>query len=165
MRVSRRAIALCFSALCGCAGTSTSTAASTPVAEAAVAQEASPSEATQTEAEGSNFEGMVAVVSVADHAAALAWHEKWIGRKPDMVPVEGVAEWRLHGESWLQLALDPERAGKGTVIINVNDLAAQREICKAPGVELGETQDLGFIKMAQTADPEGNLVVFVQSMQ
>ncbi|MEO1336978.1 MAG: hypothetical protein AAFV29_15135, partial [Myxococcota bacterium] len=61
-----------------------------------------------------NLKNLVAVIPVKDHAAATAWYKKWIGRDADAAPAEGVAEWKLAGDGWLQVALDPENAGNTT---------------------------------------------------
>lgn len=111
---------------------------------------------------GSNLASVVAVVPVKDHEAAMAWYRSWIGREADLVPTDGVAEWNLAGNGWLQVSLDPDHAGGTTVVIGVNDIEAQRSACGAVGVTVSEVQDYGFIKIVEAQDPDGNKVVFVQ---
>jgi hypothetical protein len=43
----------------------------------------------------STLVSVVGVLPVADHAEAVTWYQKWIGRGPDVKPMDGVAEWRL----------------------------------------------------------------------
>lgn len=128
-----------------------------------VAESASgPGVDTPTERVESNLLGAVAVLPVADHESAVAWYQAWIGREADVVRMEGVAEWKLAGTAWLQVALDDRSAGQTTVVVTVRSVAAQSEVFAAAGLTLGETQDFGFIKMAEAVDPAGNKVVFVQ---
>jgi hypothetical protein len=108
-----------------------------------------------------SFKNVNAILPVSDHAAAVAWYKLWIGRGPDVEPMEGVAEWQLADNAWIQVALDPESAGKTSVVIGVEDIDSHvAELTKA-GVTVGEVQDYDFIKMSEVLDPEGNKVNFV----
>lgn len=112
-----------------------------------------------------NIANVVAVVPVRDHRSAVTWYTTLLGRGADVVPADDVAEWQLADNAWLQVGADPERAGYTTVIIGVHDIDAQRNFCERAGVTLGEIVEIPeLIKMAETADPEGNKVVFVQDI-
>ncbi|MFE0023793.1 VOC family protein [Amycolatopsis sp. NPDC059021] len=108
-----------------------------------------------------NFKNVNAVLPVADHAAALAWYKRWIGRDPDVVPTEGVAEWKLAENAWIQVAHAPEAAGKTSVVIGVEDIDTHVAGLTSEGVTCGEVQDYGFIKLTDVVDPEGNKINFV----
>lgn len=109
----------------------------------------------------SRFKNVVAVLPVADHAGALAWYTNWIGRGPDVEPMEGVAEWQLAEHAWIQVGQDEENAGNGSVIVGVDDLDELVADLGKVGVTCGEIQDYDFIKLSELADPEGNTVNFV----
>ena len=113
-----------------------------------------------------NFTSVFSVLHVVDFAGAVEWYAKWLGRKPDVTPYEGIAEWKLAENAWIQVSVapDPSLAGKSFVVCGVNDVEVQRAVCQDAGVTASETQDLGFIKLAQVCDPAGNTVVFVQEM-
>jgi hypothetical protein len=112
----------------------------------------------------SNLTSVISVLPVVDHSDAVAWHARWIGRGPDVEPMEGVAEWQLADNGWIQVSADPGSAGKTTVVIGVADIDAQRSACEAAGVPWGEVNDYGFVKTAEAADPAGNTIVFVQDV-
>lgn len=114
----------------------------------------------------SNFTSVYSVLHVNDFDVAVEWYAKWLGRKPDLTPDEGVAEWQLAENAWIQVSVapDPSLAGKSFVVCGVHDVEAQRKVCQDAGVSAGETQDFGFIKLAQINDPAGNTVAFVQEM-
>jgi hypothetical protein len=112
----------------------------------------------------SNLANVVAVLPVADHAKAVMWYAKWIGRAPDVEPMEGVAEWQLAENAWIQVSLDPESAGRTTVVVGVADLDAQRAACAAADVAVGEVNDYGFVRTAEAVDSDGNKVQFVQEV-
>jgi predicted enzyme related to lactoylglutathione lyase len=112
----------------------------------------------------SNLASVVGVLPVIDHAEAVKWYQKWIGRAPDVEPTEGVAEWQLAPNAWIQVSADPESAGRTTVVVGVKDIDEQRSACAAAGVAVGDVSDFGFVKTAEAADPEGNKILFVQEV-
>jgi hypothetical protein len=87
---------------------------------------------------------------------------EWIGRAPDVEPMEGVAEWQLVENAWIQVSVDPESAGHSTVVVGVKDIDAQRSAFAAVAVPVSDVNDYGFIKTAEAVDPAGNKIVFVQ---
>lgn len=113
----------------------------------------------------SRFTGVVAVLPVTDHAASVSWYTKWLGRDPDVVPAEGVAEWQLAGAAWLQVGLNPEAAGHTSVVVTVPDVSAQQKACRDLGLEVGDVQDYGVVKIITLSDPDGNQVMFVEEVQ
>ncbi|MGK5740576.1 VOC family protein [Micromonospora sp. URMC 103] len=108
-----------------------------------------------------NFKNVNAVLPVTDHAAAVAWYKRWIGRGPDVEPMEGIAEWQLADNAWIQVSHDPEAAGKTSVVIGVEDIDSHVNTLASEGVRCGEIHDYGFIKLAELVDPEGNKINFV----
>lgn len=112
----------------------------------------------------SNLASVVGVLPVADHAEAVTWYEKWIGRGPDVKPMEGVAEWQLAENAWIQVSVDPESAGRTTVVVGVADIDKQRSACAAADVAVGDINDYGVVKTAEAVDPAGNKILFVQEV-
>jgi predicted lactoylglutathione lyase len=104
-----------------------------------------------------------AVVPVSDHAASVDWYSKWIGRKPDVVPTDGVAEWRIADNAWLQVSQAPSSdvAGKTSVVIGVEDIDSHVTSLEGSGVTTGDVNDYGFIKLTEVTDPDGNKISFV----
>jgi hypothetical protein len=112
----------------------------------------------------SNFASVVGVLPVTDHATAVEWYQRWIGRGPDVEPMEGVAEWQLAENAWIQVSVDPDSAGRTTVVVGVGDIEAQRTTCAEAGVAIGDVNDYGFVKTAEAVDPAGNKILFVQEV-
>jgi len=112
----------------------------------------------------SNLVSVVSVLPVADHAVAVKWYKKWIGRAPDVMPMDGVAEWQLAPGAWIQVALDANAAGRSTVVVGVRDVEAQRSACATAGIAVGAVSDYGFVRIAEAIDPAGNKVLFVQEV-
>ena len=113
----------------------------------------------------SNINSVIAVLPVKDQDTAVEWYKKLLGRDADIVPVEGVAEWQLAENAWIQVTTDPERAGSATAIIGVNDIDSQCTFCAAANVPHGEVIEYPeIIKMIEVIDPDGNKIAFVQDI-
>ncbi len=112
-----------------------------------------------------NINSVIAVVPVKDFDKAIKWYKKLLGRDADIIPAEGVAEWQLAANAWLQVTIDQERAGGTTVIVGVNDVEAQCNFFAEANVQFGEVVEYpGIIKMTEVIDPDGNKVAFVQDI-
>ena len=112
-----------------------------------------------------NILGVISVVPVRDFDNACSWYEKLFGRAPDIVPTDGIAEWQLVQNGWVQVATDPERAGTANVAILVGDLEAQCNSCASADLSMGEIVEYsGIVIVAETSDPDGNKISFVQTL-
>jgi predicted enzyme related to lactoylglutathione lyase len=112
-----------------------------------------------------NINSVISVIPVKDFEKAFEWYRKLFGRDPDIVPMEGIAEWQLVENAWIQVSIDPERAGNTTVVVGVNDVEAQCKIYSEANFLVGEIVEYPeLIKMAEIIDPEGNKISFVQDI-
>lgn len=112
-----------------------------------------------------NINSVISVVPVKDFEEAFEWYKNLFGRDPDIVPMEGIAEWQLVENAWIQVATDPERAGTTTVIVGVNDVEAQCKTLSEANLSVGKIVEYPeIIKMAEITDPEGNKISFVQDI-
>lgn len=113
----------------------------------------------------SSINSLVAVMPVKNFDKASIWYATLLGREADLIPVEEVAEWQLAEGAWLQVSTDPERAGSSTVVIGVDDIEQQCQLCESAGIAMSDVQEFpGVIKMAEVCDPEGNKVSFVEDI-
>ena len=108
------------------------------------------------------FDSVVSVVTVKDYAAARAWYSQLLG-EPASEHEPGTGEWKI-GDTWLQVTEDPSRAGHAIAVLMTQDLAGQVVACKEYGMNVGETQDFGFIRLAIVADPDGNQLQMVEAV-
>lgn len=112
-----------------------------------------------------NINSVISVIPVNDFEKALSFYIKLFGRDPDIVPMEGIAEWQLIENAWIQVSINPERAGTATVVVGVNEIEAQCEECISATLSIGDIVEYpGIIKMAEINDPEGNTIAFVQDI-
>ena len=64
----------------------------------------------------------LAGIAVRDFDTATGWYSQLLGRAPDTLPMEGLAEWRFEDGGWLQVLADPARAGSSVVTFVERDL-------------------------------------------
>lgn len=103
---------------------------------------------------------LVSVINVSNYNSSLAWYQKWLG-EPNEIPMEGVAEWRIADNAWLQLSLG-EPVGNATVVIGVDDVSDCRNKLIAVGIEAGEIVDWDVVLVCDLTDLEGNSISLVQ---
>lgn len=103
---------------------------------------------------------LVSVINVSNYNSSLAWYQKWLG-EPNEIPMEGVAEWRIADNAWLQLS-SGEPVGNATVVIGVDDVSDCRNKLIAVGIEAREIVDWDVVLVCDLTDLEGNTISLVQ---
>ena len=104
---------------------------------------------------------VVAVMIVRDLDAVLPWYRSLLG-DPDLTPMDGVAEWKIAENAWVQVSAETERAGGSNVILQVDDVDVARREVVEKGITAGDVADYGFVRVLDLADPDGNRVSLVQ---
>ena len=106
-------------------------------------------------------------IPVRELGPAVEWYRAAFGLgEPDLVPMEGLAEYDL-GAFWLQLAAAPERAGREglTVNISVADAGGLREELAGKGLEVSEVERYeGVVEFFALTDLDGNTIGFVTEL-
>ena len=107
---------------------------------------------------------IVSVFQVSDIEKSLSWYKKWLG-EPDVVPMEGVAEYELNKDVWLQLSYEgTDKIQKSSIIIGIEDIKSCKQILGDNGIETGEIQDYEVVLVFDIYDPDGNRISFVQEL-
>lgn len=107
-------------------------------------------------------EHVLAVVPVADLARARDWYVRLFGRAPDNQPMETLDEWRVTGTGWVQVHVDPDRAGRGLLNLAVDDVDAHVRDLRERGVAAGEVQVVTKgVQLCPLQDPDGNVVTLL----
>ena len=101
-------------------------------------------------------------VAVADLASALAWHEAFHGREPDMRPHAREVCWQVAEAGWVYVVQDPERAGRGLLTIIVTDLDERLRALADRGLVPVETEMTSPRKVT-FVDPDGNRLSLAQT--
>jgi hypothetical protein len=116
----------------------------------------------------SNINSVIAVLQVNNQETAMEWYKNLLGRDADIVPMEGVAEWQIADNAWIQVTVDPtnlDRIGKATVIVGVNNIEEQCSICDKANIKRSEVIEYPeIIKMFKVVDPDGNKISFIEDI-
>lgn len=108
---------------------------------------------------------VLAIALVSDFDSATSWYQQLLDRAPDRSPMAGTAVWQLSSTGALQINHAPDRAGGANIVIGVPEVDTLVASCNERGIELtAETEPSGQFRLARTADPDGNMVVFAQDL-
>src|SRR5690606_21445818 len=105
-----------------------------------------------------NLQKIYTTLLTEDLAEAERWYTKLLGRGPDYRPMETLVHWELFDQGGLMLSSSEEIAGNGMRVVYVQDLAAARRRLQGMGVLLGDDTPGDYSTLAQTRDPDGNLL-------
>jgi glyoxylase I family protein len=102
---------------------------------------------------------VLAVVPVSDITVATEWYARLVGREPDNNPMDTLVEWQLADRGWVQVTVDPGRAGHAQLNLAVADLAGAIEDVEARGIVTGEVVHANKgVEFCPVSDPDGNVI-------
>ena len=109
---------------------------------------------------------VLAVAPVTDLEVATRWYEKLLGRPADQRPMDTLADWRLTPTGWLQVFVDPARAGSTAVNLAVDSVDAADSELRARGLTPEEPIGAdGGVRLLPVVDPDGNTVTLIESLR
>ncbi|GAA4675298.1 VOC family protein [Nocardioides nanhaiensis] len=106
-----------------------------------------------------SIHGVLAQSTVSDLEQALPWYTALLGRGPDAEPMPGLHEWHLGSGYGLQVWLEPDRAGRSSVVLQESDLDAVAARLTEAGLEHPGVAPITSGRALQLTDPDGNRVV------
>jgi hypothetical protein len=107
------------------------------------------------------YTSVLAQMAVADLAVAEPWYVTLLQREPDARPMEGLLEWHVTSTGGVQLWVEPERAGHGTLLLATDDLSQTSSRLTAAGIAHEPPEPGGGARLLRLADRDGNRVVLV----
>lgn len=103
--------------------------------------------------------GVLAQATVGDLGEAEDWYQRLFGRPADSRPMDGLIEWHLGDGFGVQVWSESDRAGRSTVILQVDDLDGFAGRVKDLGLTDGVPQEATTSRVLPMEDPDGNRVV------
>jgi catechol 2,3-dioxygenase-like lactoylglutathione lyase family enzyme len=107
-------------------------------------------------------------VPVRDLDEAVGWYQRALELgEPDLVPIEGLAEFDLGG-FWLQLTVSPDTAGGEGIALtfSVKDAAREHGRLTDLGLTVTELERVeGTVEFFELVDPDGNRIGFVAELE
>ncbi|OZC73855.1 VOC family protein [Rhodococcus sp. 06-418-5] len=108
------------------------------------------------------IEHVLAVVAVRDIDSARQWYEQLFDRRPDNNPMPSLVEWRLASAAWLQVTVDPERAGSSLFNVAVGDIEVFVDAARSRGIDFGTIVDANKgVRLSSVSDPDGNSITAI----
>lgn len=108
------------------------------------------------------MKSLISVFQVSDIDQSLNWYKKWLG-EPDVIPMEGMAEYQITPNAWLQLSCDESSDKKtSTIVIGVEDIHSTHQSLQNNGIEVSDVVDYEVVLVVDTFDPDGNQITFAQ---
>jgi len=113
-----------------------------------------------------SIEHVLAVVPVSDMDRGCPSYERLFGRPPDNRPMITLDEWRLTDSGWVQVFLEPERAGSTLLNFAVSDLESHVSELRARGLKLDAIKTVNKgVQLSAVVDPDGNRITLVGSFR
>ena len=107
---------------------------------------------------------LVSVFQVSDIEQSLEWYKKWLG-EPDVIPMEGIAEYKLSQNAWLQLSCDEEKGQeKSAIVLGVEDVNMAKRTLEECGIETGKIVDYEVVLIFDIFDIDGNKITLAQEV-
>lgn len=101
----------------------------------------------------------LASLALHDLDASTAWYETLLG--PGSKPMPEVVEWQLPGGGGLQVYTAPERAGRGSCTLIVDDIDAIASELRRSGIAPdAEPTRNDRVDTVMIEDPDGNSIAF-----
>ncbi|KZF03639.1 MULTISPECIES: VOC family protein [Rhodococcus] len=105
------------------------------------------------------IEHVLAVVAVHDIDSAREWYEKLFDRPADNNPMPSLVEWQAAPAAWVQVTVDPERAGSSQFNVAVEDIELFVDAARSRGIDFGNIVDANKgVRLSTVSDPDGNSV-------
>jgi hypothetical protein len=105
---------------------------------------------------------VLAVVPVSDVIRSSVFYELVLGAPPRNRPMGTLVEWQLTESAWLQVFLDPERAGSSLVNFSVDDLATHVAGLEERGLQPSSIDEVTKgVTLSSIVDPDGNRLTFI----
>lgn len=101
---------------------------------------------------------------VADLAAALAWYERLLGRAPEVRPNDNEEIWHMLPGGSVYVVADAARAGRGLLVVFVDDLDRMRVEAGERGISMPEVESApGLFRKVTIEDLDGNRIQFAET--
>ncbi|MGV8874054.1 MAG: VOC family protein [Rhodococcus sp. (in: high G+C Gram-positive bacteria)] len=112
--------------------------------------------------ENALFRYVCAVAAVRDIDLANAWYARLFDRPADNNPMPSLVEWQAAPSAWVQVTVDPDRAGSSMFNVAVDDLESFVDSARSRGVEFGDIIGANKgVRLCTVLDPDGNTITAI----
>lgn len=108
------------------------------------------------------FRHVFAVVAVRDIDTARDWYDMLFDRRADNNPMPTLVEWQAAPGAWVQVTVDPQRAGSSMFNVAVDDLDLFVDAARSRGIDFGDIVEANKgVRLSTVADPDGNSITAI----
>ncbi|WP_111764978.1 VOC family protein [Nakamurella deserti] len=108
---------------------------------------------------------LLAQMTVSDLPAAERWYGRLFGTGPDARPMDGLLEWHLSPAFGVQVYVEPDRAGRSSMVLGVDDVTAEAGRLTAAAIDHDGAQDATTVRILPLTDADGNRIVFTSPLR
>lgn len=109
------------------------------------------------------IQNAIASLAVTDLTHSVKWYRELFGREPDSRPTSELAQWTFPQGGQLQVYRLPERAGRGSVTLAVDDIKAHAGQLKERGIAASKPSGNANDEVIMIKDPDGNSIALAQA--
>lgn len=102
---------------------------------------------------------VLAQATVSDLDTAERWYSVLFERQPDARPMAGLIEWHMGDAFGVQVWVEPERAGRSSMVLGESDLDGLAARLTDAGIDHPGPQQVTASRILSLEDPAGNRVV------
>ena len=107
---------------------------------------------------------IVSVFQVSDIEKSLSWYKKWLGA-PNVIPMDGVAEYQLSSNSWLQLSCEEKDSIEtSSIVVGVEDINQTKKTLDECGIKTSEIIDYEVVLVFDVFDIDSNKITFAEEV-
>lgn len=107
---------------------------------------------------------ILAQMTVSELRTAEPWYRRLFGSDPDARPMDGLLEWHLTPTFGVQVFAEPERAGRSSMVLDVDDVEQVAAELTGAGIQHAGPLDATTVRILPLTDPDGNRVVFTSPL-
>ncbi|MFI8568145.1 VOC family protein [Rhodococcus sp. NPDC078407] len=108
------------------------------------------------------FTHVMAVVAVREIDSASDWYERLFDRPADNNPMPSLVEWQVALTAWVQVTVDPDRAGSSQFNVAVDDLESFVDDARSRGIVFGNIVEANKgVRLSTVTDPDGNSITAI----
>lgn len=110
------------------------------------------------------IKSLVSVFKVLNIEQSVAWYKSWLG-EPDVIPMDGVAEYQLSSNSWLQLSCEEKDSIEtSSIVVGVEDINQTKKILDECDIKTSEIIDYEVVLAFDVFDIDGNKITFAEEV-
>ena len=109
---------------------------------------------------------VLAVAPVTDIDRSAAWYSQLLDQPETSRPMPSLVDFHVTDTGWLQVFVDPGRAGRTEVNFAVDDFDATRDRLASAGLDVSQEAEVSNgVRVLPVTEPDGNVVTLIGNVR